>query len=376
MIKNKKNKILIVGAGITGITLAERFASKRSEVLLIEKRNHIGGNCYDYKNRDGILIHKYGPHIFHTNYKEVWDYLSQFTEWIPYQHKVLGFFNGKYAPIPFNLNTLYELLPQQADNLEKKLIKNFGNNKKIPILELKKTKDKDLKFLADFIYEKVFLGYNLKQWGKRPEQLDASVSNRVPIKISNDDRYFQDKYQGIPKNGYTEMFKKMLKNKNIEIRLNTDHKKIKNIKNFDIVFYTGPIDEFFGYKYGKLDYRCLNIRFKTLNKKEFQPAAVVNYPDLKYPYTRITEFKKLTQQKSQKTTIGIEKSGEKGILAWPLLDEKNKKIFQKYQKDVELLKKQSIYFIGRSAEYRYCNMDEAIKGSLDLFNNIIYGRTK
>lgn len=361
MIKNKKNKILIVGAGITGITLAERFASKRSEVLLIEKRNHIGGNCYDYKNRDGILIHKYGPHIFHTNYKEVWDYLSQFTEWIPYQHKVLGFFNGKYAPIPFNLNTLYELLPQQADNLEKKLIKNFGNNKKIPILELKKTKDKDLKFLADFVYEKVFLGYNLKQWGKTPEQIDSLVSARVPIVISKDNRYFQDKYQGIPKNGYTKMFERMLKNKNVTLQLNTDFKEIQDKIKCDVIFYTGPIDDFFDYKYGKLDYRCLNIKFKTLNQKEFQPAAVVNYPDLKHPYTRITEFKKLTHQKHKKTAIGIEKSGEKGILAWPLLDKKNKNLFQKYLKEAEKLKKQNIYFVGRLAEYKYYNMDEIVK---------------
>jgi len=370
MIKNKKNKILIVGAGITGITLAERFASKRSEVLLIEKRNHIGGNCYDYKNRDGILIHKYGPHIFHTNYKEVWDYLSQFTEWIPYQHKVLGFFNGKYAPIPFNLNTLYELLPQQADNLEKKLIKNFGNNKKIPILELKKTKDKDLKFLADFVYEKVFLGYNLKQWGKTPEQIDSLVSARVPIVISKDNRYFQDKYQGIPKNGYTKMFERMLKNKNVTLQLNTDFKEIQDKIKCDVIFYTGPIDDFFDYKYGKLDYRCLNIKFKTLNQKEFQPAAVVNYPDLKHPYTRITEFKKLTHQKHKKTAIGIEKSGEKGILAWPLLDKKNKNLFQKYLKEAEKLKKQNIYFVGRLAEYKYYNMDEAVKSALGISNKI------
>lgn len=366
--KNKilKNKILIVGAGITGITLAERFASKGSEVLLIEKRNHIGGNCYDCKNKDGILIHKYGPHIFHTNYKEVRDYLSQFTEWIPYQHKVLGFFNGKYAPIPFNLNTLYELLPQQANNLERKLIKNFGNNKKIPILELKKTKDKDLKFLADFIYEKVFLGYNLKQWGKKPEQIDSLVSARVPIVISNDDRYFQDKYQGIPKNGYTKMFERMLKNKNITVQLKTDFKEIKDKIKYDVMFYTGPIDDFFNYKYGKLDYRCLSINFKTLNQKEFQPAAVVNYPDLKHPYTRITEFKKLTHQKHKQTAIGIEKSGEKGILAWPLLDKKNKNIFQKYLKETEKLKKQNIYFVGRLAEYKYYNMDEIIKMILKI----------
>jgi len=369
---NKFNKILIIGAGITGITLAERFASKGNKVLIIDKRNHIGGNCYDCKNKDGVLIHKYGPHIFHTNDKEVWQYLSKFTDWIPYEHRVLGFIDGKFVPIPFNLISLHQLLPDKADFLEKKLIKTFGYNNKIPILELKKTKDEDFKFLANFVYKKVFLGYNLKQWGKRPEQLDSQVSNRVPVIISYDDRYFQDRHQGIPKWGYTKMFENMLKNKNIEIKLSTDYKKIKNKENFNAIFYTGPIDEFFDYKYGKLRYRCLNIKFKTLNQKEFQPAAVVNYPDLKYSYTRITEFKKLTQQKSRKTTIGIEKSGERGILAWPLLDAKNKRIFQKYQKEAELLKRRSVYFIGRLAEYKYYNMDEAIKVGLNLFNRIIY----
>ena len=224
----KYKKILIVGTGLTGITLAERFTSTGTKILIIEKRNHIGGNCYDFKDENGILVHKYGPHIFHTNYKEVWDYLSKFTEWIPYQHKVLGFINGKFVPIPFNLNTLYELLPKQAEDLERKLINKFGYNKKIPILDLKKTKDKDVKFLADFIYKKVFLHYTEKQWELKPEEIDSSVTARVPIVISRDNRYFQDKYQGIPKAGYTKIFERMLSNKNIEVQLDTDYRKIKN----------------------------------------------------------------------------------------------------------------------------------------------------
>jgi len=364
-------KILIVGAGLTGITLTERLASSGNNVLVIEKRNHIGGNCYDFKNKAGILIHKYGPHIFHTNYKEVWDYLSQFADWIPYRHKVLGFFDGEYAPIPFNLNTLRKLLPKQAKDLEKKLVEKFGFNKKVPILELKKTKDKDLKFLAGFIYKKVFLSYTEKQWGLKPEAIDPSVTARVPVVVSQDDRYFQDKYQGIPKNSYTKMFERMLNNKNIKVRLDTDFKDIKEKVKYDLMFYTGPIDEFFNYKFGKLDYRYLKINFKTLNQESYQLAPVVNYPSLKYPFTRITEFKKLTQQNHKKTTIGIEYPGEKGFIAWPVLDEKNKRIFKKYWIEAEKLKKQNIYFVGRLAEYKYYNMDEAVKNSLDLFNKIL-----
>ena len=350
--------------------MAERFASKGNEVLIVEKRNHIGGNCYDFKNKDGILVQKYGPHIFHTNYKEVWDYLSKFTEWIPYQHKVLGYFDGKFAPIPFNLNTLRILLLQKAEFFEKKLVQKFGFGAKVPILEFMKTKDKDLKFLAKFIYKKIYYGYSKKQWGKAPEKMDPSVTGRVPVVISYDDRYFHDKYQGIPKEGYTRMFEKMLKRKNIKLMLNTDYKKIKGKVKFEIMFYTGPIDEFFDFKYGKLKYRHLKIKFKTLNQKSYQPAGVVNYPDLKYPFTRIAEFKKLTQQKNKKTTIGIEYPGEKGFLAWPFLDEKNERIFKKYWKEAEKLKKENIYFIGRLAEYKYYNMDEAVKKSLEIVRKL------
>ena len=359
--------VLIIGSGIAGIALAERFASKRYKVLILEKRNHIGGNCYDFKNEDGILVHKYGPHIFHTNYKEVWDYLSKFTEWIPYEHKVLGYIDGKFVPIPFNLNTLYQLLPDKAEKLEKKLIEKFGLGAKVPILKLIKIKDKELKFLANFIYKKVYFGYSKKQWGKSPEKMDPSVTGRVPVVISRDDRYFDDKYQGIPKDGYTKMFERMLKSKNIKILLKTDYKKVKNKFKYDIMIYTGPIDEFFDYKFGKLKYRCLKIKFKTLNKESYQPSAVVNYPDLKYKFTRITEFKKLTQQKHKNTTIGIEYPGDKGFMAWPFLDEKNKKIFKKYWKEAKKLEKQKIYFVGRLAEYRYYNMDEIIQRILSRF---------
>ena len=362
-------KILIIGAGLTGITLAEKFASRGNQVLIIDNRNHIGGNCYDLKNREGILIHKYGPHIFHTSDKEVFDYLAKFTEWIPYEHKVLGYIDGKFAPVPFNLNSLYVFFPEeQAKNLEDKLIKEYGFDKRVTILELKKVKDKELNFLADFIYQKIYLNYNQKQWGKKPEEIDPSVTARVPILINRDDRYFQDKYQAMPKHGYTKMFEKMLKSKNIEIKLKSDYNNIKGKTKYDSVFFTGPVDYFFDYKFGKLEYRYLRMKFKTLNRADYQPCSVVNYPGLEYPFTRITEFKKLTQQKHKKTSIGIEFPGKEGFMSWPVLDRANQDILKSYQQEVEKLKEQNIYFVGRLAEFKYYDMDDAVKNALEVFN--------
>lgn len=367
-----KHDYIIVGAGISGSVIAERIANVlNKKVLLVEKKDHIGGNCYDYKDEDNILIHKYGPHIFHTNYKEVWDYISKFTDWVYYQHKVLGFIDGKYVPIPFNLNTLYGLMPLKlAERLEKKLIDNFGYNKKVPILELKKIEDKDLKYLADFIYEKIFLHYTEKQWGMKPEEIDTSVTARVPVIISRDNRYFQDKYQGIPKEGYTKLFEKMIRNKNIEVQLETDFKDIRDKLKYKKIFYTGPIDKFFDYKFGKLDYRYVNIDLQTFDIENYQSAAVVNYPN-DYDYTRITEFKKFNMNESKQTTIGIEYPGNNGFMAWPALNERNNKIFQKYWQETEKLKKENMYFVGRLAEYKYYDMDDAIENSLQMFDKIL-----
>jgi UDP-galactopyranose mutase len=352
--------------------IAERIATViKEKVLIIEKRNHIGGNCYDHKDKNNILVHKYGPHIFHTDDREVWDYLSQFTDWIYYQHRVLGYIDGKYVPIPFNLDTLYQLLPENvARGLEKKLIDKYGYNKKVSILELKKVKDKDLSFLAKIIYDKVFLNYTKKQWGLRPEEIDTLVTARIPILISHDDRYFQDRYQAIPKEGYTKLFEKMLQNKNIEIQLGTNFKDIKNELKYKKIFYTGPIDMFFDYKFGKLDYRSVNIDFQTYHMKSYQAVAVINYPN-NYDYTRITEFKKLTLTESNYTTIGIEYPGNNGFMAWPILNEKNKSIFKKYWQEANELKRENIYFVGRLAEYKYYDMDDSILNSLQMFDKIL-----
>lgn len=360
-------KILIVGAGITGLTLAERFASRNNNVLIIDKRDHIGGNCYDFVDKNGILIHKYGPHIFHTDHKDVWNYLSQFTEWIKYEHKVLGFIDNQYVPIPFNLNSLNIFFPEKSNNLKSKLVKAFGNNKKVSILELKKSKDQDVRKLADFVYKKVFLSYTRKQWGFSPEKIDPSITSRVPVSISFDDRYFQDKYQGIPKNGYTKMFEKMIDNKNITIKLRTKYNKKMN-QLFDNIFYTGPIDEYFDYKFGKLDYRYFKITNKTINKESYQEAAVINYPDRKYKFTRVTEYKKLTHQKNKKTVIGFEFPGDKGVMGWPILNDKNLLKLKKYNNGSKKLN--NIFFIGRLGEFKYYDMDDAVKTSLDSVKNI------
>ena len=226
---------IVVGSGLAGVVVAEQIASKlNKKVLIIEKRDHIGGNCFDHKDDNNILIHKYGPHLFHTNHKEVVDYLSKFTSWDIYNHEVLAYIDGKKVPIPFNLNTLYEVFPKQkAKILEQKLLENFEYNSKIPILELKKSNDEDLSFLADFIYEKIFLNYTAKQWGMKPEEMDSAVTARVPVFIGRDNRYFNDVYQMVPKDGYAKMINKMLKHKNIKLMLNTEFKEVCEIKDKD-----------------------------------------------------------------------------------------------------------------------------------------------
>lgn len=375
---------IIVGAGLAGCVMAERIATVLNEkVLLIEKRNHVGGNCYDYYDKNGILVHKYGPHIFHTSLENVWTYLSQFTDWYNYQHHVLGFIDGEKVPIPFNLNTMHELLPEStARDLEGKLIKKFGFNTKIPILELKKSEDEDLKFLADFIYEKVFLNYTKKQWGVKPEELDPSVTERVPIYISKDNRYFQDKYQGLPLHGYHQMFQKMLENPNIKIMLNTNFKELLKIQNNKTYFenkkfqgkliFTGQIDELFNYEYGELPYRSLRFESETLNKEYFQETGTVNYPN-NYNYTRITEFKHLTSQKHEKTSITREYpkpyNKNQDIPYYPIPKKEHNQLYKKYQEKASKIN--NLNLVGRLAEYKYYNMDLITNEALTKFKEIL-----
>lgn len=371
---------IIVGAGYAGSVMAERIATQLDKkVLIIEKRNHIGGNSYDFKDENNILIHKYGPHLFHTNNKKVFDYLSQFTSWDLYNHKVLAYIDGKEVPIPFNINTLYEVFPDTlAKKLEEKLLTAFAYNSKIPILELKKSTDKDLQFLADFVYEKIFVHYTAKQWGLKPEDMDSAVTARVPIFVGRDDRYFNDKYQLVPSDGYAKIFEAMLNHKNIKLMLNTDFKEICEIKEdgfylmdkqFDgTVIYTGQIDELFDSKFGELPYRSVDMRFETVDKEYYQEAATVNYPN-DYDFTRITEFKHIHPVKSDKTTILREYPKEyiqgKDTPYYPIFTAENQ---TKYNQYLEYSKRwNNLILLGRLAQYKYYDMDDMVEGALNCF---------
>jgi UDP-galactopyranose mutase len=375
---------IIIGAGIAGIVMAERIATQENKkVLIIEKKNHFGGNCYDYKDENNILIHKYGPHLFHTNNKEVFDYLSAFTTWDIYNHKVLAVIDGKEVPIPFNINTLYDVFPHSlAQKLEDKLLSEFSYNSKVPILELKQSKDKDMQFLADFVYEKIFVHYTAKQWGMKPEELDGAVTARVPIFIGKDNRYFNDQYQVVPTYGYTNMLENMLNHPNIKLILNSDFKEICELRNGQFYFmeqefdgkviYTGQIDELFDYKFGDLPYRSVDMQFETVNKEYYQGVATVNYPN-EYNFTRITEFKHIHPSDSNKTTILKEYPQAyikgKNIPYYPIFTDENQKNYMKYLEYSKTIK--NLILVGRLAEYKYYDMDDMVERALEIFKNTI-----
>ncbi|MEO1377457.1 MAG: UDP-galactopyranose mutase [Cyanobacteria bacterium J06635_10] len=368
---------LIVGAGYSGCVLAERIATQLGQrVLLVERRDHIGGNAFDYYNEHGILIHKYGPHIFHTKSKKVWDYLSEFTEWRPYFHHVLGVVEGKKVPIPFNLNSLYELFPPHyAQKLEDLLLEHFGFGVKVPILKLRESTSGDLGFLADYIYNNVFLHYTTKQWGLKPEELDRGVTGRVPVYISRDNRYFQDTYQAMPKYGYTEMFRRMLSHPNIKVLLNADYREVVEDIQFNRMVYTGPIDTFFDYMHGELPYRSLRFHHETLDREHYQEVGTVNYPN-EYDITRITEQKYLSGQTSPKTTLVMEYPQayipDQNDPYYPIPREENRKRYELYVKESQKLNG-SVIFAGRLAEYKYYNMDQAALRALGLFEKEVCG---
>jgi len=378
---------IIIGAGFAGSVLAERIASQLDKkVLVIDKRKHIGGNCYDHFDKHGILIHKYGPHLFHTDNKMVFDYLSQFTNWLNYHHKVLAYIDGQNIPIPFNLNSIRLLFPDyQASLLEEKLIAKFGYGKKVPILDLLKEDDRDLKFLSNFIYEKVFASYTSKQWGCKPEDISPEVTARVPVHISKDDRYFQDRYQVIPEHGYTKIFEHLLDHNNISLLLQTDYKELLDIcpesgkiKLLDSHFngqliYTGMIDEFFDFKFGPLPYRSLQFSLTNFAKKSYQQVTTVNYPN-DYDFTRITEFKKLTGQQADTTTIVKEfpqdyepNDPQKNIPYYPFFKDENIKKYEKYKQ--HSLQFKNISLVGRLAEFRYYDMDDIVERALNVFQS-------
>ena len=358
---------LIVGAGFSGATIARLLAEKGKKVTIIDKKNHIAGNCYDYRDENGIMIHKYGSHIFHTSNKKVWDFLRRFTDFNLYMHKVKGIIDGIETTIPFNLNTLHDVFPKSmADRLERKLIDTYGYGKKIPIMEFQKQDDEDLRFLAQFVYEKIFLQYTMKQWGYSPDEVDGAVTARVPVYISKDNRYFQDTYQGIPLEGYTETVKKMLDHPDITVKLNTEFNSVMK-DDYDRVFYTGPIDEYMEYRYGPLPYRCVYFGFNTFDREHVLSNAVINYPR-NYDFTRVHEYKYYLDDRSDKTVVVKEYSEAfelgKNERYYPIPKEENIALYNRYLDDAK--KEDKVVFLGRLGDYKYYDMDKAILRAMDL----------
>ena len=356
---------LIVGAGFAGAVLAERLASQSGKkVLIVDKRNHIGGNTYDYYNSDGILIHKYGPHIFHTNSRDVYDYLGQFTPWRPYEHRVLASVDGMLVPIPINLNTINKLygLNLSSDEVEK-----FLASKAEPKTRIQTSEDVVVSKVGRELYEKFFKRYTKKQWDLDPSELDASVAARIPTRSNRDDRYFTDTYQGMPLYGYTKLFENMLSHPNIKVMLNTDYKEIQSVIPYREMIYTGPIDYYFDYCYGKLPYRSLEFKFETVESEQFQSTGTINYPN-EQAYTRITEFKYLTGQRHPKTTVVYEYPKETGDPYYPVPRPENADLYKKYQQLAAGMKR--VHFTGRLATYKYYNMDQVVAQSLKLFKTL------
>lgn len=356
---------LIVGCGFAGSVLAERLATAGKKILIVDKRNHIAGNAYDFYNEDGILTHLYGPHIFHTNSKEVFQYLSKFTAWRPYEHRVLGSVDGCLVPIPINRTTINTLYGTQLSSDE---VAAFLASKAEPRTPVRTSEDVVVGTVGKELYEKFFRGYTRKQWDLDPSELDASVTARVPTRTNADDRYFTDEYQAMPLHGYTEMFKKMLDHPNIHIMLNCDYKTILDIIPHRALIYTGPIDAFFDYRYGRLPYRSINFDFQTLPQENFQSVGTVNYPNSQL-YTRITEFKHLTGQQSSKTTIVYEYPTAEGDPYYPIPRRENQELYNQYKKLAE--ETPNVYFTGRLGTYKYYNMDQVVAQSLALFKKLI-----
>ena len=358
---------LIVGAGFAGSVVAEQMArSFGKKVLLVDRRPHIGGNAYDHYNEHGILIHRYGPHIFHTNSREVFDYLSRFTAWRPYEHRVLASVDDKLVPVPINLDTvnrLYGLNFESPKEIEDFFVSMAENRSTIRTSE-----DVVVSRVGRELYEKTFRGYTRKQWGLDPSQLDASVTARIPVRTNRDDRYFTDTYQAMPRDGFTRMFENMLDHKNIHILLNTDYRDIQHWAPYRELIYSGPVDEFFEYRYGKLPYRSLEFKHETVDSEVFQPAPVVNYPSESVPYTRVTEFKYLTGQEHSKTSIVYEFPRAEGDPYYPVPRPENNLLYKKYQALADSVP--GVHFVGRLATYKYYNMDQVVAQALSLCGKI------
>lgn len=362
---------LIVGAGFAGAVLAERLASVAGQkILIIDQRDHIGGNAYDYYNADGILIHKYGPHIFHTNSRKVFDYLSRFTSWRAYEHRVLASVDGQLVPLPINLNTINALYGMNLNASELGL---FLQSRAEKVDHVRTSEDVVVSTVGRELYEKFFKNYTRKQWDLDPSELDASVAARVPARLNKDNRYFTDTYQAMPRYGYTQMFREMLSHPNIKIMLNTDYREIADVIPFRHLVYTGPIDGFFNYCYGRLPYRSINFRFETIDAEVYQPTGTINFPN-EHAYTRVTEFKYLTGQQHRKTSIVFEYPTAEGDPYYPIPRPGNAEVYKKYRQLAATMT--NTWFTGRLGPYRYYNMDQVVAQSLTLFEKIMVRETE
>jgi UDP-galactopyranose mutase len=361
---------LVVGAGFAGSVLAERLASQAGKrVLIIDKRNHIGGNAYDHYNEAGLLVHKYGPHIFHTNAERIFTYLSQFTQWRPYEHRVLAHVDGQLLPIPINrttVNKLYGLNFQTEAECEA-----FFASRAEPREHCHTSEDVVVSKVGRELYEKFFRGYTRKQWGLDPSELDAQVTARVPTRTNTDDRYFTDAYQIMPLHGYTRMFERMLAHPNIKVMLNVDYREIVDVVPYREMIFTGPIDQFFDYRYGKLPYRSLEFKHETLDEEQALPVAVVNYPN-EHNYTRVTEFKHLTGQQHPKTSVVYEFPRSEGDPYYPIPKPECTALYNQYKELADRTPR--VHFVGRLATYKYYNMDQVVSQALATFDKIIGAR--
>jgi UDP-galactopyranose mutase len=360
---------LIVGAGFAGSVLAERLASQHgARILLVDRRPHVGGNAYDEPNEAGILYHKYGPHIFHTNSEQVVEYLSQFTSWRPYEHRVRAYVRGQLVPIPINRTTLNLLFDAGLETDEDAAA--YLAARAEPVDEITTSQDVVVNAVGRELYELFFRGYTRKQWGLDPSDLDKQVTSRIPTRTNTDDRYFSDSFQAMPLEGYTKMFERMLDDPLIEKRLGTDFRDLKDEADelADHIIYTGPIDEYFDFRFGKLPYRSLKFDHQTLEQEQFQPVAVVNYPSEDVPFTRISEYKHLTGQQSPVTTVTYEYPSAEGDPYYPIPRPENQELFKRYEALADAT--DDVTFVGRLATYRYYNMDQIVGQALATFRRI------
>jgi UDP-galactopyranose mutase len=360
---------LIVGAGFAGSVIAERLAAGLGKkVLLIDRREHIGGNAYDHLDDAGVMVHRYGPHIFHTNAQRIVDYLSQFTEWRPYEHRVLARVDEHLVTIPINLTTLNTLYGLSMTSEEAEV---FLAERAEPVSTIRTSEDVVINQIGRELYEKFFRGYTRKQWGLDPSDLDKSVTSRIPTRTNEDDRYFTDTFQMMPRDGYTHMFARMLDHPNIDILLDTDFKAVRESIAHRHLIYCGPIDEYYDFRFGRLPYRSLRFQHETVQQAEFQPVAVVNFPDQSVPYTRITEYKHLTGQTHPLTSISYEFPCDDGDPYYPVPRPENAELYKRYKALAD--ETANVTFLGRLGTYKYYNMDQVVGQALALYQRIEEG---